>query len=216
MSKLESNENKFIKKDISKEILKYIPGFRSNKKIKKIISSIYYLFWILLMFMANSMGEIFLSIMMMIIFVLACSIIDLLVKKEKRNLKSFGFNIGLPFVAVIVCLIFITNTKLYDSKQEAAKELGISLSKYNSVVDGYNNMLADYDKSKKDEENNKLNYESKQKEYEKLETEFEKYKKNISESTVKELDNLKKDNENYKSKVSDLESKVSELKSKLK
>ncbi|XTR38740.1 hypothetical protein ACQQ2T_05000 [Paraclostridium tenue] len=201
---------------MSKEILKYIPGFRSDKKIKKIIASIYYLFCVLMMFMANSIGEIFLSIMMMIIFALACAIIDLLTKKEKRNLKSVGFNIGLPFVAVIVCSIFVANTKLYDPKQEAAKELGISLSKYNSVVDEYNTMLEDYDKLKKDEENNKLNYENNQKEYSNLETEFEKYKKEISESTVKELESLKKDNENYKNKVSDLEGKVSELKSKLK
>ena len=199
-----------------KSILKYIPGFRSNKKIKKIIASIYYLLWILLMFMATSIGEIFISVMMMILFPLVCSIIDLIGKKEKRNLKSIGINIGLPFVVVIICAGIVGNTKLYDPKQEAAKELGISLSQYNSVVDGYNNMVSDYDKSKKDEENNKLNYENKQKEYEKLETDFEKYKKNISESTVKELESLKQDNENYKSKVSDLESKVSELKSKLK
>lgn len=199
-----------------KGILKYIPGFRSNKKIKKIIASIYYLFCVLMMFMANSIGEIFLSIMMMIIFALVCSIIDLLFKKEKRNLKSIGFNIGLPFVAVIICTIIVANTKIYDPKQEAAKSLGISLSKYNSVVDGYNNMVTDYDKLKKDEENNKLNYENKQKEYENLGTEFEKYKKTISESTVKELESLKKDNENYKNKVSDLESKVSELKNKIK
>jgi hypothetical protein len=200
-----------------KEILKYIPGFRSDKKIKKIIASIYYLFCILIIFAANGIGEVFLSIMMMIIFALVCSITDLLFKKEKRNLKSVGFNIGLPFVAIIACAIIVANNShIYDPKQEASRELGISLSEYNSVVDGYNNMVTDYVKLKKDEENNKLNYENKQKEYKNLETEFEKYKKTISESTVKELESLKKDNENYKNKVSDLESKVSELKNKLK
>lgn len=200
-----------------KGILKYIPGFRSDKKIKKIVASVYYLFWVLAMFMANSIGEIFLSIMMMINFALACAIIDLLVKKEKRNLKSVGFNIVIPFAALIICaVIFVNNSNIYDPKKEAAKALDISLSDYNSVVDKYNNMEDDYDKLKKDEKDNKLNYENKQKEYENLETRFEKYKKTISESTVQELEVLKKDNENYKNKASDLESEISELKSKLK
>lgn len=201
---------------MTKEILMFIPGFRSDKRIKKIVASIYYLFWILTMFMANSIGDIFISIMMMVSFVLVCGITDLLIKKEKRNLKSIGVNVLIPFVISIVCAIIVNNNShIYDAKEEAARDLGISLSEYNSVLDKYKNMKRDYEKLKKEVEDNKLNYKNKQKEYESLKNRFEKYKTTIPESTIQELEDLKKDNENYKNKILDLESKISDLNNKL-
>lgn len=204
--------------DIGREnLFKYIPGFRSNKIIKKAISSVYYLFCILMMFMATSISDIFLAIMMIIDFMIICRIIDLFFKKECRNIKSIGKNIVLPFVAMAICASISTSgSDIYNIEKQAAKKLGVSLNEYESAISDYNGMLEKYDQLKENKEANKLEYQTTQENYDSLVKEFEVYKQVVSEESVKELETLKNLNENYKNKISELESEISELEDKLK
>lgn len=105
MDNFEFDKDIFTKEDVRKSIFKYIPGFRSNKIVKRVIASIYYLFCILTIFISRNIGDVFLSLFLIIGFVLVCHIIDLILKRENRNLKSIKVNIGLPFVGMILCMV---------------------------------------------------------------------------------------------------------------
>lgn len=71
------------------DIFKYIPGYRSNTKWKKIIASIYYIFGLLMLFSSWSVGLIFLASPFFIF-----SIVDLIT--HKKNTK--------PLIKVILPL----------------------------------------------------------------------------------------------------------------
>ena len=68
MNNFEFDKDMFVKEDYKKSILNYIPGYRSNKLIKKIIASMYYLFCILSIFIARNIGELFISLFLHVIY----------------------------------------------------------------------------------------------------------------------------------------------------
>ena len=216
MSNFEFDKEMFLKEDEKKSILRYIPGYRSNKLIKKVIASIYYTLCILMLFIGRNLGEYLVPVVLIIGFTFVCHIIDLIFKKEKRNLKSIKKNIGLPFIAIIISAAIIGAISTpFNPQEEAAKELGITLEEYNTVIKEYNDVLIDNKSLEESNEASKLDYENKQKEYDNLVKEFDTYKESVPEESIKELNDLKTSNENYKKKISDLESKISELENKL-
>ena len=216
MNNFEFDKDMFVKEDYKKSILNNIPGYRSNKLIKKIIASMYYLLCILSIFIARNIGELFISLLLIVGFVFACHLADLIFKKEKRELYTIKRHLGLPFFIMTICFFaFGIFGRVFNPQEEAAKELGISLKEYNRVIQEYKDMINDNKSLVDSNKSSKLDYENKQREYDNLLKEFDTYKKSVSEESVKELDNLKTINESYKKQISDLESKISELENKL-
>ncbi len=203
------------KKEIKKSIFEYIPGFRSNKIIKKIIASMYYLFFILMIFMSNSIGEILIAIGMILNFIIACGIIDLIFNKEYRNKASIMKRIVTPFVLGTICMFSSVNS-IISIEEEAAAKLGISIEEYKNTIDNYNNDLEEYNKLLKIKKEDQTQYKDIEDKYNALVNDFESYKELISEESIKEVESLKSSNENLKNKVSTLNSKISELENKLK
>lgn len=208
--------NNFTKENVLKSMIKNIPGFRSNKVIKKIIASIYYLFCILMIFISRNIGDIFLSLLLIICFILCCHVIDLILKRENRNLKQIKSNIGLPFIGMILCMVlFSIYGEQFNPQESAAKELGISLEEYNNVLNNYKNMLDENKNLEEKQQSSELDYENKQKEYDKLVKDFDKYKELVSEESIKEFEDLKNIKQNYENQISNLEKKISKLEDKL-
>ena len=216
MNNFEFNKDMFVKEDERKSILRYIPGYRSNALIKKIIASIYYFFCVMFIFMSRNIGEVFLSVLLVLGFVFVCHINDLRLGKTKRDMETIKRHIGLPFVGMTLCFFaFGLFAPVFNPQAEAAKELGISLEEYNNVINKYNQMKNETKSIVETNKATKSDYENKQKEYDNLVKEFDEYKESISEESIKELDTLKSINENYKQQITDLENKISQLENKL-
>lgn len=130
-----------------KEFLKYIPGFRSDKKWKKIIASIYYLFT-LLMLVAGIDAFLFFFALPFIVF----SIVDLV--KAKKNNKSMKAAAIMLIISLIVAGGSINNIDAVENNVPEVEEID-KVEEVKEDLDEEEKSLAAVVKKEKSEETEK-------------------------------------------------------------